>query len=68
MIFTTAQWKELENGKFFIGAAPIVPTELGHNDRYVFALPARYNYAYPEEYQEVEKILENHPLEAMEVK
>jgi len=28
VIFTTAQWKELEDGKFFIEAAPIGPTEL----------------------------------------
>ena len=43
-------------------AAPINPGELGRNVKYVFALPARYNYAFPTGYQEVEKILEGKPL------
>jgi hypothetical protein len=28
----------------------------------VFALPARYNYAFPTRYEEVEKILSSNPL------
>ena len=39
------------------------PSELGRNNRYVFALPARYNYTFPPGYKEVEKILANHPLQ-----
>ncbi len=64
MIFTTIQWNSLQEEKFHIGAAPIGPSELGHNSTYVFALPARYNYAYPSGYEEVEKILEGNPLKA----
>jgi hypothetical protein len=40
---------------------------LGRNNRYVFALPARYNFAFPEGYEEVEKILESKPLEAAQL-
>jgi hypothetical protein len=62
MIFTLAQWQDLQQEKFHIGAAPIGPSELGRNDKYVFALPARYNFAFPTGYEEVEKILAANPL------
>jgi hypothetical protein len=64
MIFTIAQWDSLEQGKFHIGAAPIGPTELRRNSKYVFALPARYNFAFLPGFEEVEEILENNPLKA----
>ncbi len=63
MIFTTPQWDSLQQEKFHIGAAPLGPRELGRNARYVFALPARYNYAFPVGYEEVESILETNPLQ-----
>ncbi|NHM30043.1 hypothetical protein [Neobacillus terrae] len=63
MIFTLNQWSSLSKGEFHIGAAPVGPTMLGQNNEYVFALPARYNFAFPEGYQEVENILENQPLQ-----
>lgn len=63
MIFTTDQWNSLQQEKFHIGAAPIGPSELGHNSQYVFALPARYNYAFPIGYEEVAAILESNPLQ-----
>lgn len=66
MVFTAKQWTALQAGAFHIGAAPINPTELGRTATYVFALPARYNYAYPEGYKEVESILASHPLQATE--
>lgn len=68
MIFTVEQWKELQNSEFSVGAAPIAPRLLGENSKYVFALPARYNYAFLTGFEEVEKILENNPLQAYEVK
>jgi hypothetical protein len=64
MVFTLKQWKELQQEKFHIGAAPIGPKELGRNSKYVFALPARYNFAFPEGFEEVEKIIESKPLQA----
>lgn len=67
MIFTISQWNSLEQGKFHIGAAPFGPGELGRNNRYVFALPARYNYAYPAGYEEVENILAGKPLQPINI-
>lgn len=66
MIFTLAQWEMLQQEKFHIGAAPIGPSELGRNSRYVFALPARYNYAFPAGYKEVEAILKGNALKPTE--
>lgn len=63
MIFTINQWNSLQKGEFHIGAAPVGPTELGSNNKYVFALPARYNFAFPEGYEEVEDILSSEPLQ-----
>ncbi|CAM5223002.1 hypothetical protein UACE39S_06359 [Ureibacillus acetophenoni] len=63
MVFTHEQWSSLQKEKFVIGAAPILPSLLGQNDNYVFALPARYNFAFPEGYEEVEDILETNPLQ-----
>lgn len=68
MIFTIAQWNSLQQGKFHIGAAPVGPTELGRNNMYVFALPARYNYAFLPGYEEVEDILNSNSLKPTEVK
>lgn len=62
MIFKNTEWDSLQKREFHIGAAPIGPKELGRNDQYVFALPARYNFAFPSGYEEVEEILENKPL------
>jgi hypothetical protein len=63
MVFTIAQWNSLQQDKFHIGAAPINPSELGRNANYVFALPARYNYAFPAGYEEVDAILATKPLQ-----
>jgi hypothetical protein len=63
MVFTLAQWQQVEQEKLSVSAAPIPPSELGRNDMFVFALPARYNYAFPTGYEEVETILEGHPLQ-----
>jgi hypothetical protein len=67
MILAIDQWTSLGQGKFHIGAAPIGPTELCRNNKYVFALPARYNYAFPAGYEEVEKILEQKPLKPLRI-
>lgn len=63
MVFTMSQWNSLLQNKFHIGAAPIGPSELGRNTEYVFALPARYNFAFPTGYEEVEAILQGKPLQ-----
>lgn len=66
MAFTLEQWNQLQNGEFAVGAAPVNPSELGRNTKFVFALPARYNYAFPEGYEEVQTILDGNPLAAFE--
>lgn len=67
LIFTLNQWNALQQEVFHIGAAPIGPSELGRNNSYVFALPARYNFAFPPGYEEVEKILATNPLHTTQV-
>ena len=62
MVFTLSQWSALKAQKFYVSAAPIPPSELGRNTQYLFALPPRYNYAFPAGWQEVEKILEGKPF------
>lgn len=65
MIFTHTQWEALQQGRLQVSAAPVPPTELGRNNRYIFALPARYNFAFPEGWEEVEQILQGQPLTAV---
>ncbi|MFC4410103.1 hypothetical protein ACFOZY_06580 [Chungangia koreensis] len=63
MILNLEQWELMQSDEFHIGAAPIRPRELARNVQYVFALPARYNFAFPTGYEEVEKIIESNPIE-----
>ncbi|WP_341878011.1 stalk domain-containing protein [Defluviitalea saccharophila] len=63
MIFTLDQWNSLQKEKFSVGAAPILPKELGRNEKYVFALPARYNFSFLTGYEEVESILDNNAFQ-----
>lgn len=67
MVFTIAQWNLVQQEKIGVGAAPIAPSELGRNNVYVFALPARYNFAFITGYKEVEDILKDHPLKAFNI-
>ena len=62
MVFTLDQWSSLQKDEFHIGAAPIGPSEMGRNTKYVFALPARYNFAFPTGYEEVDQIIQSKPL------
>ncbi len=59
MVFTPEQWAGINKESFHIGAAPIGPSGLGKNSKYVFALPARYNYAFSLGYEEVDQIIKN---------
>lgn len=67
MIFTFNQWDLILQGRLFLGAAPINPSELGRNTKYVFALPARYNFAFPTGFEEVSKIINSKPLQGIEL-
>jgi hypothetical protein len=62
MVFTEAQWELIKSDQLVVSAAPFGPGEIGRNAKYVFALPARYNYAFPPGWEEVEGILQGQPL------
>ncbi len=67
LVFTMDQWSDIEAEKYNVSAAPIPPTELNRNSTYVFALPPRYNFAYPEGYEEVEDIIAGEPVKTFEI-
>src|SRR5262249_39592928 len=62
MVLTVRQWKLVEGDKLGVSAAPFGPSEIGRNRKYVFALPPRYNYGSATGWEEVEDILNGHPL------
>jgi hypothetical protein len=64
MVFTLAQWQFIKRGDMAVSAAPIGPSELGRNAKHVFALPARYNFAYLPGWQEVDDMLQHEALQA----
>ncbi|MCC6934396.1 MAG: hypothetical protein IT406_01720 [Candidatus Yanofskybacteria bacterium] len=57
MVFTIEQWKHIQSDEWSVSAAPFQPGELARNAAYVFAIPARYNYAFPPGFEEVEQLL-----------
>lgn len=65
-VYTLPQWTNIIAGKYSVSATPISPSELARNSKYVFALPARYKYAFPEGFQEVEQIIADKPITAFE--
>jgi len=65
LVFTPAQWDLIVREKMGIGAAPVGPSELGRNASYIFALPARYNFAFPAGFEEVSEILQGKPLQGL---
>ena len=42
--------------QIFVSAPPIGPSEFGRNNKLCLCLPARYNYALPDGFQEVNEI------------
>jgi hypothetical protein len=49
-------------GQYIIDANQDKDDEIGRSSIYVFALPARYNFAYPTGFEEVESIISGNPL------
>ncbi|MGB6689592.1 MAG: hypothetical protein WBE76_17290 [Terracidiphilus sp.] len=64
LIFTRAQWRLVEKDELVVSAAPIGPSELGRNSKYVFALPPRYNFDANTGWQEVNELVEHKSLHA----
>ena len=65
MVFTFSQWDLVEQEKISVSAAPIGPSEIGRNSKYIFALPARYNFAFLTGFEEVAKIIDTKPLKSI---
>lgn len=60
MVFAHEEWARVSGDhSWSVSAAPMPPTELARNDTYVFALPARYNYAFPPGWEEVDELIRN---------
>lgn len=62
MVFTLDEWNLVQAEQIVVSAAPIPPSEIGRNTKYVFALPPRYNFAFLPGFEEVENILKTSPL------
>ncbi len=60
MIFTQQQWAKVQSETLSTSAAPIPPTKIGQNNRFVFALTPRYQNYFTSEtgFVEVEAIIE----------
>lgn len=64
MVFTLAQWQLAAKNDYGFSAAPIGPSEIARNARYVFALPARYNYDLAVGWQELDDLIGSHAVNA----
>jgi len=64
LIFKPEVWRKVDDAKILVGAAPFAPSELGRNNRYVFALPARLTSDSATGYQEVLNLARGKPLES----
>ena len=62
MVLTRAQWDSIQKEDLHIGGAPIPPSGIGENEKYEFALPARYNFSGLDGVEEVDKIMRSNPL------
>ncbi len=60
-VFTINQWNSFQQNQYSISAGGIT-TELGRNEKYVFALYSRYNFAELTGFEEVITIFERNPL------
>lgn len=67
LIFTTAQWASYTADDFAVSAAPITASKLASNNKYVFALPPRWDYDYSKGYEEAENIMKGEPLKAYSI-
>jgi hypothetical protein len=62
MIFTPFEWNLVQQEKLSLSAAPIGPSLLASSTKNIFAIPARYNFAFPTGFEEVDQIIQNKPL------
>jgi hypothetical protein len=62
LIFTIPQWNAYIAEDFSVSAAPIAASELARNNKYVFALPPRWDFDYSLGYKEAEDIIAGNPF------
>ncbi len=66
LVFTIPQWNAYLAEDFSVSAAPILAQELARNNKYVFALPPRWNFDNSLGYEEATAIVAGNPLHATE--
>lgn len=64
MVLTHEQWRLWQDGKLILSATNGRPGELGHNSKYVFAVPPRYNADDLPGWREVDKVVAGHSFHA----
>lgn len=62
MVFTRVQWRDVSDSNLIVSAAPFPPSEIGRNEKYVFATPPRYLNDALDGWEEVGRIIGGHPL------
>lgn len=62
LVFTITQWDAYTAEDFSVSAAPIPASELSRNNKYVFALPPRWDFDYSLGYEQAQEIIANKPL------
>lgn len=62
LVFTIPQWDAYITEDFSVSAAPILASELGRNNKYVFALPPRWDFDSSLDYKEAQDIIAGKPL------
>jgi hypothetical protein len=63
LVFTTSQWNAYLADGFSVSAAPIPASEMARNNKYVFALPPRWDFDYSLDFKEAEDIIAGKPLQ-----
>jgi hypothetical protein len=71
MVITSRQWEEINDNDLdkalIVSAAPFPPSEVGRNEKYVFATPPRYSFDELEGVNEVLKIVNSKSLRPLRV-
>ncbi len=62
LVFTISQWNSYLAENFAVSAAPILASELARNNKYVFALPPRWDFDYSLDVKEAQDIIASKPL------
>lgn len=64
LVFTISQWDSYRAENFTVSAAPIQASELARNNKYVFALPPRWDFDYSLDVKEAQDIFAGKPITA----